>query len=123
MRAALTDKDTFYFCATNETFFIGTSIHSEVILEITAAVDPVKGCSVTADSLTQYIVNRFMQCPGLFRRYGIGCSQRVKFRSVQSFIRVDVAKPGEKRLVQQQRLDLTVFVVKCRMKPLGGEVC
>src|SRR5215212_7911549 len=121
MCAALTDKDAFDFCSTNGTFFIGTSIHSKVFLKLTTAIDPVKGCSVTEDSFIQYIVDRFMQCPGLLCRYGIGCGQWVQLRGVKSFICIDVAKPCKKRLVQQQRLELTVFVVKCSMKPLGGE--
>lgn len=46
----------------------------------------------------------------------------MKFRDVEGFVGVDVAQPGEKRLVEQQRLELAMFFVQRGVKPLRSEV-
>src|SRR5512139_963633 len=100
MCAALTDKDTFDLCAADGTLLVCASIDSKVVLEFTATINPIKGCSVTADSLIQHIVDRFMQRLGLFRRYRIGRGQWMQLGGVQGFIYINIAKPRKERLIQ-----------------------
>ena len=51
MCAALTDKNSFDLCATYRAFLTFAIVHSKIILEFAASVDPVEGGAVAADAL------------------------------------------------------------------------
>jgi len=51
MCAALADKNALDPCAADGTFLILTCVDPEIILELAAAVDPVEGGPVAADTL------------------------------------------------------------------------
>jgi len=101
MCAALTDRDALDLCATDRTGFSFTIIYPKMILIFTAAIDPIYGCAASTDAFLQNFTDRLTQCPGLFHCYGIRCGQWMKFRNMQCLIRIDVAQPGEKSLVEQ----------------------
>jgi len=118
MCAALTDNKPYDFCVAYRARFSCAIIHAEMILEFAAAIDPVNGCAVAADAFLQYGTDRFMQRLSLFRRYRIGCGDWMQFRDVQCLVGVDIAQPGEKRLVEEQWLKLAVLFMQCGVKPL-----
>src|SRR6185503_6634279 len=41
----------------------------------------------------------------------------MQFRHVQCLIGVDVAEPGDERLIEQQRFELALFLLECVVKP------
>src|SRR6185503_17528084 len=98
MSTALTDQYAPDFCAADGTLLICASIHAK--LELAAAIDPVKGCTVAPDPFIQHGVDRFMQHPGLSCGDRVRESQWMDLRNVQRLIRVDVTEPCNKSLVQ-----------------------
>lgn len=68
MRAALTDRDAANFCTAVLTWFVFAVVYAEIILELTAAIDPVYGCAAAADALVQHRADRVMQRFRLLRR-------------------------------------------------------
>lgn len=116
MGAALTHDDPFDRCPADGARFPGPVIHLKVIL--TTAVDPVEGCTVAANTFLEDTSDSFVQCLRLFRSDRIRRCQGVKFGAMQRFVRVDVPKPGKKRLVEQQGFELTMFAVEGSVEPL-----
>ena len=121
MCAALTYNYTFDVRSTDRAGFPSAIIHLEIILKFAAAVDPVKRRSVAANAFPEHLVNRFMQRLRLLRGDRIGDRQWIQLCPVRRFIRVNVAETREKALIEQQRFELTVFVVQRGMKPLRCE--
>ena len=68
MRASLTDENAFDFRAAMFAGFAFAVVHAKIILEFSAAIDPVYGCAVTADAFVQHLADRVMQTFSLFRR-------------------------------------------------------
>jgi hypothetical protein len=60
MRTALTNNNPFDVRPTGGTGLSGTIIDTEIILEFTAAIDPVNGCAVAANTFLQDCPNRFI---------------------------------------------------------------
>lgn len=121
MGAPLTDDEPDDLCATGGAGFSCAVIHPKMVLEFTAAIDPINGSAVATDTFPQYFADRFMQRLSLFRRYRIGRGAWMQFCNVQNFIGVNVAQPGEERLIEKQRLELAVFAVQCSVQPLRGK--
>src|SRR5215208_3114053 len=71
MSAALTNENAFDIGSTSRTGFSGAVIHSKVILEFTATIDPVKGRTVAPNAFLQDVANRIVQCFRLFEGDGI----------------------------------------------------
>lgn len=105
MCAALTNNDALDPCPTDRTGFSEAVIHPKVILILTSAIDPIEGCSVAANAILQDPADRRMQRLRLSYRDRIRCSQRMQFCEMQRLIRINIAKPGKKRLVEQQGLE------------------
>jgi len=101
MCAALTDSHALNFCAACRAGFSFTIIHAKMILEFTAAIDPIDGGAIAANAFLQHLADRVPQRLSLFRRYGIGGCQRMQFRDIQGFISVHVAKQGKKGQEEQ----------------------
>lgn len=118
MGAALTYDDALNFGSADRTRFSCPVIHTKVILEFTAAIDPVDGCAVAADALTEDTADCFVQCVCLGSGNGVRGSQRIELGKVQRLIGVDIAQSRKKGLVQQQRLELAVFALQGSVKPL-----
>ena len=91
MCTALTDDDPFDLCAAVGTGFAFTIIHPKVILEFSAAIDPVNGCAVSPDAFPEDFADRFAQRLGLTLRHRIRCGERMQFGEVQRLVGVDVA--------------------------------
>src|SRR5687767_6736112 len=100
MCAALSNGNTFDWCATHNTGFSFTIIHPKMILKFAAAIDPVEGRAIPADTFFQHAADSLAQDPGLFCGNRVGCNKWMQFRNMQSLICVYVAKAGEKRLVE-----------------------
>jgi len=68
MGAALTDNDALDFRPADRAGLALTAIHPEMVLEITAAVDPVNTRAVPADPFLQHFPNGHPQDLGFFQR-------------------------------------------------------
>src|SRR5215207_2192343 len=101
MSTALANEDSDDVCPADRTGFPCPVIYPEIVLKLTAAVDPIDRRAIAANALLQNPADRFVQRLSLFYRDGIGGSQRVQLRKMQRFICVNVAKPGEEGLVEQ----------------------
>ena len=101
MCTALTHEDSLDARPANGAGFPSAVIDSKMMLILTAAVDPIKGSTVAANALLQDPANRSMQDFCLFLCNRIRGSQRVQLCKVQRFIRINIADPGEKRLIEQ----------------------
>ena len=102
MCTALPNSELLYFSAADRAGFAFTAIHTKIILKLTAAIDPVDAGAVAADAFLQHRLDRFMQRLSLFLRNRIRLRGWMQLRNVQTLIGVDVAKTGEKCLVEEQ---------------------
>ena len=82
MCAALTNEDAFDIGSTGRTGFSGAVVHSKVILEFAATINPIKGCTVATNAFLQNVTNRIMQSFRLFDGDGIGDHQWVYLRNI-----------------------------------------
>jgi len=108
MCATLTNDQALDQRPTNRAGLTFPIIHAEVILELSTAIDPVDAGPATADTLLQDFPDRLPQGLCLLPTNGIGRCKRVQTCPVQSFVGIDIAQPGQKGLVEQQRLQLPV---------------
>ena len=65
MCSALTNCDAYDFYAAVFTGLAFAVVGSKMVLEFSAAIDPVDGRAVAADALGQHHADRFMQTGGL----------------------------------------------------------
>ena len=72
------------------------------------------------DPLAQDLPDRPMQSPHVLRLEGVRGAQRVEPRPPQGLVGVDVADPGDERLVEQQRLQLRRSPLEALGEPLHG---
>jgi hypothetical protein len=116
--AALSNRNAFDLRAADGAWFSFPVIDSKMVLEFTAAIDPIDGRSIAADAFAQDLADRIMQSLSLFRRYRIGRGQWMQFRDMQGFIRVNVAQTCNECLIEQQRLELAMFGMQGGVEPV-----
>jgi hypothetical protein len=122
MGTALTDQDALNCSTTHGTRLARPIINSEVILEVAAAIDPIDAGSVPPDPFLKHRTDGFPERFSLLAAEGVGRLERVKPGTMKSFIGIDVAKPGEERLVQQERFEQPPSAPKRGIQPARGEV-
>lgn len=121
MRAALTDNQPLDFCSAGRAGFAGAPVDAEMILELTAAVNPVNAGAVASDAFLERFPDRGPQMRGLFLRDLVGPGEWMQFGAVQGLICVDVAETGDELLVEEQRLELPLSGPETCVQPFGGE--
>ncbi len=122
MGATLTYDEPLNRRPTNRARFSLPIIHPKIVLEVAAAVHPVKARAVAQDALLQRSLNGGVQAFGFLPRHRIRERQRVQFGAMESLIGVNVAQARQESLVEQQRLELTMAPVKRIRQPLGREL-
>ncbi len=100
MGAALPDYDAHDLGTANRAGFTSASINAEMVLEISASVNPVDAGSVAGDAMLEHLADTLQQAPSLVFCNGIGKGQGVQLCQVQSFIGIDISKPRQKGLVE-----------------------
>ena len=68
MCSALTNCDAYDFYAAVFTGLAFAVVGSKMVLEFSAAIDPVDGRAVAADAFAQHLADRIAQTFSLFRR-------------------------------------------------------
>lgn len=102
MRATLSDCELLDRGAAYRTRTAIAPIHAKMILILAAAIDPIYAGAVAADAFLKNGADRLAQSPGLFLGDIVGSRQRVQLRDVQTFIGINIAKPGNEGLVKKQ---------------------
>ena len=69
MCATLPNDDLLNLCTTDRAGCAFAVVHSKIILELTAAIRPIKGCAIATDAGPQNLADRFMQRLSLLRCY------------------------------------------------------
>jgi len=118
---ALADDDAFDPASANRTGLSLTAVYPEMILKITAPVDPVYAGPIPPDSFFQCPPDGRPQDPGLFDGDRIRIDQWVYPGQVQCFVGVDVSQPGQEGLVKQESFKLPVSLVQGSMQPFRRE--
>ena len=121
MRSALANDDALDCGTANRAGFALAAINPEMVLEISATIDPVYAGAVAADAFLQYLPDCHPQDLGFFQCYRIRRRQWVEFGQVQSFISIDVTHTCQEGLVEQERLELTVLGLQRGMQPGRGK--
>ena len=72
-------------------------------------VEGVEGRSLVLDGGLQHLADRGVQPDRGGAPDGVGAAERMDARLEERFVDVDIAEPGEERLVEKQRLDLPLI--------------
>ena len=105
VRTALADAQRFDWRSALPARFARPAIHIQMPLHAAAEIHPVDRGSVLANRLAQHYANRPPQRTNLLLRKFITPRQRMQSGPKQRFVGVNIADPGDNRLVQQQRLE------------------
>src|SRR5664280_334722 len=90
MRSALANNDPFNRGTTYRAWFALTAVHSEMVLEIASAVNPIYAGTIAVDAFLQYFPDCHSQDLGFFLCHRIRGGQRMEPGHMQSFIRIYV---------------------------------
>ena len=121
MRTALSNDNALDGGSALVTGFFSPLINLKLILEITAAVNPVDAGAVGFDPGLEHILDAFQQqCSLLWRQIG-GLGLGVQLGTVQSFISVDIANARNEALIQQQGLELAAAAFQAGVEIFGGQ--
>ncbi len=116
MCSALADHHALDFSPAYGAGLTLAAIDPEMVLEITAAVDPIYTGPVTTDAFLQHLPDSRPKIPGLFNCDRIRHRQRVKPGHVQRFVRINITQPGKEGLVKQKGFELPVPGVQGSMQ-------
>ena len=91
MRPALANDYALDKCSALRTGLPGTMVCTEIVLKITAAVNPIDAGPISADAFLQGGTNAKPQRLGLLRGNRLRRGEGVQAGAVQAFIHIDVA--------------------------------
>src|SRR5215470_6245670 len=83
----------------------GPGVRPELILHVAAGIDPVDRGPIGGDAGQQCGSDCAVQSNDLSARQVTAVAARMKAGAVQRLVRIDIAKPGDHGLVQQERLE------------------
>ena len=109
MRAALPDQGALDWGSTPPTGLARSTIDPKEILIVAFRINPINGRAVVLDTVVQRRSNCFMQRCNLTIVEVSGSAERVESGSPERFVRINITHPGNKRLIQQQRLESAGF--------------
>ena len=121
MRPALTDDDSLDRCSTLRAGLPGALVCTEIVLKITAAVDPIDAGPISADAFLQGGTDAMPQRLGLLRGNRLRGGEGVQAGAVQAFIHIDVAQPSQKGLIEQQGFQLPAVCLQTPVQVSWGE--
>ena len=116
MRAALPDQDALDWGPTPPAGLARSAIDPKEILIVALRINPINGRAVVLDAVVQRRSNCFMQRRNLTVVEVSGPAEGVEPGSPERFVRINIAHPGNKRLIQQQRLESAGFFRNQRPK-------
>lgn len=109
MRAALPDQGAFNRGPTTPAGLARSAIDPKEILVVSLRINPINSRAVVLDAVVQRCSNCFVQRCNL-AVIEVRCPEkRMESGAPERFVRIDIADPGNKRLIQQQRLEPTGF--------------
>jgi hypothetical protein len=110
--AALPHNYTCNWRATFEARLTGTLVNAEIILKITSAIDPIDAGAMAINTILQDLADTDKEHPCLFFSEAVAGGEGVQSSQVQGFIHIDIAQASQKRLVEQQGLELAVGMLQ-----------
>ena len=109
MRAALPDQSAFNRGTTPPAGLARSTIDPKEILIVALRINPINGRTVVFDAIVQRRSNCFMQRCNLTVVEVSGPAEGMEPGPPERFVRINITHPGNKRLIQQQRLESAGF--------------
>ena len=106
MTGTLADHLALNRCSTHKAGFTCALVDTEVILEISSAIDPVKAGAVSSDAFFEDTAHSVQQLCALFESDLVCGGQGMDSGYVQRLVGIDIPNASQERLVEQQRFDL-----------------
>ena len=105
MRTALPDQGAFNRGPATLAGFARSTIDPKEILVVALRINPVNGRAVVLNTVVQRRSNCFMQHGDLAAIKLSSPAEGMEPSPPERFVRINIAHPGNKRLIQQQRLE------------------